>query len=458
MFFKSWSAITQSQSAKLALMTLTTLTAVHCTTNSKRHFAPSNETLAARTFTVNASTNSNEKCAAFRAQLPSDFKQGFITYSEGEEPSTRTVKVFYYGRWKSNPLVFVNGGPGNSSWKFFDTLKESLNREPIDFLFFDQKGTGCSSPPPALLEANYPLWAKYGSDGHAVDIEQLRAKLHLGKQITVFGQSFGSKVALRYLARYPRSTRAVVIHGDSFVSDEATIVDDIADGLRHQQQFLESRLNANPKLKPLLMNLAETYTTGPCAQDETGLIKACGFDLIRDLGHYYMLSSQEKIERLLAQLNDPEQSADAFTEAVNSYAKWKLDARTFILGYLDYRHLFRNQSVCELAMARVEMPPWYLNSCATSRAQQSFLKSLQPHLSPNLLTQELVEKVLRQNPTQSVFEILSANDLLNTENVKDFNIPHWHKIPLKESDHFSYFKNPEFWSVLKQAQKSRHSI
>lgn len=137
----------------------------------------------------------------------------------------------------SPPLFDIDGGPGLPVTKnvaFYATVG-STYREGRDIVLVDQRGTGGSNPLycPALSnpEAAYrPLYpaaqvrecrqkleqaaklTKYGTADAVADLDAVRAALGY-KKIDIFGLSYGSTVALRYLATYPDRVRAAVLMG-----------------------------------------------------------------------------------------------------------------------------------------------------------------------------------------------------------------------------------------------------
>jgi len=87
-------------------------------------------------------------CDAFRDDLPADLTQGFVKVPEdASAPGSETLEVFYYGLWSPSrlPVLIINGGPGSDSHGYFRGMIGELRRREIPFLFFDQRGTGCST-------------------------------------------------------------------------------------------------------------------------------------------------------------------------------------------------------------------------------------------------------------------------------------------------------------------------
>ena len=132
-------------------------------------------------------------------------------------------------------MTVINGGPGASSIDMlvdFGPVLRAITRER-DLLVVDQRGTGRStpltceglsdtleSPTPEQIEettreciSTLPHDPKYFSTSIAVrDLESLREELGY-QQLSIYGVSYGTRVALHYLRQYPTAVRALVIDG-----------------------------------------------------------------------------------------------------------------------------------------------------------------------------------------------------------------------------------------------------
>ena len=141
-----------------------------------------------------------------------------------------------------NPVYFFAGGPGQAA-SDIGGLVSALGdlRKSRDIVLVDQRGTGksktltCDS---AAADPNVdPLqeafsqteaaiqrdWAKciatlkgnaatHRTDDYIDDLERVRTALG-HDQVNVWGGSYGSRVALRYIKRYPQKIRAAVLDG-----------------------------------------------------------------------------------------------------------------------------------------------------------------------------------------------------------------------------------------------------
>ncbi|MEP6769119.1 MAG: alpha/beta fold hydrolase [Acidobacteriota bacterium] len=136
------------------------------------------------------------------------------------------------------PLFSLAGGPGVAASEGANLWITELKayREKRDIVLFDQRGTGSSNPlgcqragreAADFLEAMYPAeyvrrcrsdletradLTRYTTLAAADDIEDVRRALGYGR-IDVMGLSYGTRLALVYMRRHPRSVRAAVLMG-----------------------------------------------------------------------------------------------------------------------------------------------------------------------------------------------------------------------------------------------------
>lgn len=137
------------------------------------------------------------------------------------------------------PLFDIEGGPGlpvTKNAEFYASVGIGY-RARRDVVMVDQRGTGGSNPlhcpafsdPEAAYRPLYPAETvaecrkkleatadlrMYGTRDAVVDIDDVRAALGYEK-IDLFGLSYGTTVALRYLDTYPERVRAAVLMGVS---------------------------------------------------------------------------------------------------------------------------------------------------------------------------------------------------------------------------------------------------
>ena len=148
----------------------------------------------------------------------------------------------------ADPILYLHGGPGIATvdtwFPFFpESVAWGAFRKTRDIVFFDQRGTGRSQPalcpdvraqfealekerlaPSRELEREVAIYSAcrrtlldagtdvdgYSSDATAEDAEHLRKALGYPAW-NVYGTSYGTFVALRYLQLHPRSIRSLIL-------------------------------------------------------------------------------------------------------------------------------------------------------------------------------------------------------------------------------------------------------
>lgn len=136
------------------------------------------------------------------------------------------------------PLVFIAGGPGQSALESFPGVAAAFEdvRRQRDVLLIDQRGTGQSNPlqcpelmaPSGITTELDPGHARaeaarcvaqldadlrfYTTLDAVRDLETVRKRLGYDA-LTLYGISYGTRVAQEYLRRYPDRVEAVVLDG-----------------------------------------------------------------------------------------------------------------------------------------------------------------------------------------------------------------------------------------------------
>lgn len=150
---------------------------------------------------------------------------------------------------QEDPLVILAGGPGQAATDLYPRIRAAF--EPIrrdrDIVLIDQRGTGQSAPLtcpqisaatvelaepdtlPALMEACLTELdgdpRLYTTSIAVRDLERVREALAV-EQWSLYGVSYGTRVAQHYLRRYPERTRALIL--DGVVPNEAPLGPDVA--------------------------------------------------------------------------------------------------------------------------------------------------------------------------------------------------------------------------------------
>jgi len=160
-----------------------------------------------------------------------------------------------------DPVFMLAGGPGQSALESFPAAAAAFRdvRRDRDVVLVDQRGTGgsnrlaCPEPDAAsgadvfgdtAAARKFAEQCLAGLDADArfytttdavLDLEAVRAAMDAA-QVNLVGVSYGTRVALEYLRRYPDRTRAVVLDG--------VVPPELALGADHARN-LESALDAH---------------------------------------------------------------------------------------------------------------------------------------------------------------------------------------------------------------------
>jgi pimeloyl-ACP methyl ester carboxylesterase len=158
-----------------------------------------------------------------------------------------------------DPLTVIGGGPGGSSIEFYVLHSAAFSGivRNRDILLIDQRGTGesnsldCPALQPLQNKVDDDLDTKtvtetrdclaalqadtrfYTTTVAVWDIDYVREKLGYEK-LNIYGISYGTRVALHYMRRYPQHTRAVIL--DAVLPPEVILGPDIA---VHSQRALD---------------------------------------------------------------------------------------------------------------------------------------------------------------------------------------------------------------------------
>lgn len=176
-----------------------------------------------------------------------------------------------------NPVLFLNGGPGDISLYFAETLVASpLVHDVVvdrDWVFFDQRGTGRSTPAlfcpddednpfnirkcrDDLIRQGVDL-SQYNSARSASDMEALGKALGV-KQWNLWGISYGSRLAMTMARYYPSSVRSIV-HDGSGLPGGQELLDD-ARGTDVALNKVLSKCAADPACSSRFPQLRSRFT------------------------------------------------------------------------------------------------------------------------------------------------------------------------------------------------------
>lgn len=175
----------------------------------------------------------SDSCKSFIESIQNKYDYGWVqSKAIPSDSNSEDIFVFYYyvktslvnGQLK-NPIAYFNGGPGFDSHGQSQMVEvariTSQIKTELNFVYIDQRGTGCSSGyPKGSSEKVLQELLNFGSKGIVHDAELIRQKLIGSRQWKIFGQSFGAYIVYRYLNEAPASVSKAYAHGNAIgISD-----------------------------------------------------------------------------------------------------------------------------------------------------------------------------------------------------------------------------------------------
>lgn len=235
-----------------------------------------------------SSRNLDSECRQFISEIEPHYFYNWLDVPETPF-SNNTISVFYYYKKTNtfkNPVIFFNGGPGYSSHNSPFSLEIAKvkfgggQELDIDFVYIDQRGTGCSTRFPIGASSQTIERLKwYGSAGIVTDAEVLRKKLIGDKKWKVFGQSFGSHVVHRYIKMFPASISKAYAHGyPEGPSDFDFSFSRIASEGMVLNSYLSTHNSDRTRLKAL-----NAFLSDPTKCYKNGTSEYCGFENLTSL-------------------------------------------------------------------------------------------------------------------------------------------------------------------------------
>ncbi|HEX8576332.1 MAG TPA: proline iminopeptidase-family hydrolase [Flavobacterium sp.] len=108
-----------------------------------------------------------------------------------------------YGNHPTTKLLLLNGGPGMSH-EYFECMESFLPKEGIEFIYYDQLGTGFSDNPNDTVLWDLPRYVE--------EVEQVRKALHLdNSNFYLLGHSWGGILAIEYALKYQKNLKGLII-------------------------------------------------------------------------------------------------------------------------------------------------------------------------------------------------------------------------------------------------------
>lgn len=251
------------------------------------------QTCLGNAYDVPKSFEINESCKSFIEEIKNDYEFGWIQANRNIYPELNSnldtlgkVYIFYYfikrpaAQRLKNPILFLNGGPGFSSHGQQQLLNSATSKllpnSQFDFIFMDQRGSGCSSPYPTgvTLEVIQSL-KSWMSDAIVSDAEILRKNLIGQQKWKIFGQSFGSYIAFRYIENFPNSLLKVFTHGNAIgITDFERSYNRIYSQYRVTEMFNKKFPESKKKL-----SLLKIFLSDPTKCFKNSIRNYCGYEI-----------------------------------------------------------------------------------------------------------------------------------------------------------------------------------
>jgi pimeloyl-ACP methyl ester carboxylesterase len=245
-----------------------------------------------------------------------------------------TINVAYYISKQfvaSKPAVFyINGGPGASSAGQGEQILTEYQHSSLyhQFIFFDQRGTGCSSPYPDDI-SEMQLW---GARGISHDLAAIVADLHvIPKNVVIWGHSYGAVAVAHFIQEHLVGPETLIMTGYALFDDARQWLFD-----REQQQVEYFEKTFSKSYYRIAENLRKKFR-GRCVtgQDE----KVCGSVVLDSL---YRVAFQPSVLKGIFRDAKKGDYAQILTIAGGALSNVQQDA----LGFMDYTPGYRFGELC----------------------------------------------------------------------------------------------------------------
>ena len=151
-----------------------------------------------------SSCKKDDKSTSYFATTSKEVKNGGVKMIK-VTANDKKFKV-WTKRIGNNPKVKVlllNGGPGMSH-EYFECMESFLPAEGIEFIYYDQLGTGFSDNPNDV--------AFWDLDRYVDEVEQVRVALQLDKSnFYLLGHSWGGILAMQYALKYQQNLKGLIV-------------------------------------------------------------------------------------------------------------------------------------------------------------------------------------------------------------------------------------------------------
>lgn len=218
------------------------------------------------------------QCTTLSVPLnPAEPSQGQIELSVARIPARRQTE-------NTDALTMIAGGPGQSALDTYQSLAGAFRQltRDRDMILIDQRGTGqsnklnCPALPETLghkttqdleqirQQANACLDSLdmdprfYTTSVAVLDLEEVRHQLGIS-QWNLYGISYGTRVALHYLRRFPESVRTIAL--DAVVPPPVSLGPEIATLAQRSLSLIFERCRQNPGCNDAFGHQGESVAT-----------------------------------------------------------------------------------------------------------------------------------------------------------------------------------------------------
>jgi proline iminopeptidase len=150
------------------------------------------------------SCKQNDKSSTYFQSVETGTQIGGVKMIAIETPKGK-FKV-WTKRFGNNPkikVLLLNGGPGMSH-EYFECMESFLPKESIEFIYYDQLGTGFSDNPNDTTMWDLPRYVE--------EVEQVRVALKLNKDnFYLLGHSWGGILGMQYALKYQNNLKGLII-------------------------------------------------------------------------------------------------------------------------------------------------------------------------------------------------------------------------------------------------------
>jgi proline iminopeptidase len=167
-------------------------------------------------------------------------------------------------------IVFLHGGPGSEHNLFLPHVLPLSKR--FKLVFYDQRGCGNSKP---------SIDNQYSMKDEVETLELLRKQINVEK-IHLFGESWGSMLALLYATSYPERVNKIILTAAIGVT---------AEGFNTFAEELDKRLSEEDKVK--ITFLEEKFRSGDSRIEE----------ILEILDKYYVYSEESLKRKIKTSIN-----------------------------------------------------------------------------------------------------------------------------------------------------------